>query len=65
MSNQNGSNISREDFEKAFQRMNGSWAYENAQLSEAEKELLFKRLNGEITDEEYNRALTSGKGKEK
>lgn len=58
-------NISREDFEKAFRIMNGSWGYECAQLSELEKELLFKRLNDQITDEEYNRAFIGGKGNEK
>jgi hypothetical protein len=57
--------ISREQFDKSFQRMNGSWSYENADLSPEEKELLFKRLNGEITDEEYNRAFIEGKGRGK
>ncbi|MGG3471541.1 hypothetical protein ABES02_29255 [Neobacillus pocheonensis] len=65
MANQNKGSISREQFEDAFRRMNGSWAYENAELSESEKELLLKRLNGEITDEEYNRAFIEGKGKGK
>lgn len=55
--------ISREQFEKLFRRMNGSWAYENAELSEEEKELLFKRLNGQIADEEYNRAFLNERGK--
>lgn len=63
MANQN--NVSRERFEESFRRMNGSWSYENAELSDAEKELLYKRLNGEISDEEYNRAFLEGKGKEK
>ncbi|MDF2650006.1 MAG: hypothetical protein K0Q73_5811 [Paenibacillus sp.] len=55
--------ISREQFERAFQQMNGSWAYEDADLSLEEKELLYKRMNGEITDEEYNRAFIERKGK--
>ena len=59
------SKMSREQFEKAFKRMNGSWAYENAKLDPEEKELLYKRLNGEISDEEYNRAFIERKGKEK
>lgn len=46
--------ISREKFEKDFAKVNASWAYENAALNEIEKELLFKRLNGELTDEEFN-----------
>ena len=49
--------ISREEFEKAFRTLNASWAFENMALSEEEKELLFKRINGEIMDEEYNRAF--------
>ena len=59
--------IPREQFDKAFQHMNGSWAYENSELSLEEKELLYKRMNGEITDEEYNRAFIErrGRGNEK
>lgn len=59
------SKMSREQFDKAFKRMNGSWAYENADLGPEEKELLYKRMNGEITDEEYNQAFIEGKRKEK
>lgn len=55
--------MSREKFEKAFQRMNGSWAYEDAELSQEEKDLLYRRMNGEITDEEYIRAFIRRKGK--
>jgi hypothetical protein len=47
--------ISREEFERKFAEVNASWGYEeNASLNDHEKEPLFKRMNGEITDEEYN-----------
>ncbi|MGE7828521.1 hypothetical protein [Paenibacillus sp. NPDC093718] len=49
--------ISREEFERKFAEVNASWGYENASLNDQEKELLFKRMNGEITDEEYNLAI--------
>ena len=52
--------ISREAFEKAFKKMNGSFSYEGAELNMDEKELLFKRLNGQITNEEYNKAFIGG-----
>lgn len=55
--------ITREQFEKAFQQMNASWAYENAALSDVEKELLFKRLIGEISDAEYNKMFLSNSNK--
>jgi hypothetical protein len=56
-------NISRQDFEKIFRKMNASWSYEDAELNDEEKELLWKRLNEEITDEEFNRSLIAKKHK--
>lgn len=56
-------NISRQEFEKIFRRMNASWSYEDAELNDEEKELLWKRLNKEITDEEFNQALIAKKHK--
>ncbi|WP_058302036.1 hypothetical protein [Gorillibacterium timonense] len=56
-------NISRQEFEKIFRRMNASWSYEDAELNDEEKELLWKRLNEEITDEEFNRSLIEKKSK--
>ncbi|MBV6717231.1 hypothetical protein [Paenibacillus chitinolyticus] len=55
--------VTREQFNKSFKKMNASWSYEDAELNEEEKELLFKRINGEITDEEYNQAFMKGRGK--
>lgn len=49
--------ISREDFEKRFKEVNASLNYEEAALNEKEKDLLFRRLNGEISDKEYNEAM--------
>ncbi|MCY9763241.1 hypothetical protein M5X06_22035 [Paenibacillus alvei] len=49
--------VSREKFEKHFKDLNASWAYEGAELNEVEKELAFKRLNGEISEEEYMKAI--------
>ena len=57
--------MTREQFEKAFQRMNGSWAYEDAEFSPKEKELLYKRINGEISVEEYIRAFIESREKGK
>lgn len=58
--------LTREQFEKQFKEVNASWAYEDAALSEIEKELLFKRVNGEITDEDYNKAIMeAAKGERK
>lgn len=55
--------ISREEFEKIFRRTNASWSYEDAELNDEEKELIWKRLNEEITDEEFNCALLEKKSK--
>jgi hypothetical protein len=52
MKNQN--KISREEFERNFEQMNASWNYEGAALDKAGKELLFKRLNGDITEAEFH-----------
>ncbi|MCH1640869.1 hypothetical protein MJ257_12200 [Paenibacillus timonensis] len=43
--------------------MNASWSYEDAELNDEEKELLWKRLNEDITDEEFNQALLEKKSK--
>ncbi|MCP1311902.1 hypothetical protein [Paenibacillus tyrfis] len=55
--------ITRQEFEKIFRRTNASWSYEDAELNDEEKELIWKRLNEEITDEEFNRALLEKKSK--
>lgn len=49
--------ISREEFEKGFKEVNASLNYEEAALNDKEKELLFRRMNGEISDKEYNEAI--------
>ena len=51
----------RELFEKHFKDVNASWDFEDAALNEAEKELLFKRLTGEISDQEYMEAILGGR----
>lgn len=50
-------NINREEFERHFKQVNGSWSYEDAEMTEEEKELIFKRLNGEITEDEFNKRI--------
>lgn len=45
--------ISEEEFERIFKEVNASMAFEDAALNDREKELLYKRLNGEISEEEY------------
>lgn len=55
--------ISRQDFEKIFRKMKASWSFEDAELNDEEKELLWKRLNEDITDEEFNQALLEKKSK--
>lgn len=49
--------IDREEFERHFKQVNASWGYEGAEIDEKGKELIFKRLNGEITEEEFNRLV--------
>jgi hypothetical protein len=49
--------MTREEFEKFFKDINASLEFEDAALSDEEKELLYKRFIGEISDEEYNEAL--------
>ena len=53
----NGKKISKEEFEKNFAQVNASWGYENAELDEKGKELVFKRLNGEISEEEFRKEV--------
>lgn len=55
--------ITRQEIEKIFRRTNASWSYEDAELNDKEKELLWKMLNEEITDGEFNRALLETKSK--
>ncbi|WP_054029083.1 hypothetical protein [Bacillus sp. FJAT-28004] len=50
-------NVSREAFEKQFKQVNASWGYEDAGIDDKGKELIYKRLNGEITEEEFNLAV--------
>ncbi|GAB7057878.1 MULTISPECIES: hypothetical protein [unclassified Paenibacillus] len=57
--------ISRQEFEEIFRRTNASWSYEDAELNDEEKELIWKRLNEEISDEEFNRAFMEKKRKGK
>ncbi|MEK8217220.1 hypothetical protein [Paenibacillus sp. FSL L8-0463] len=52
-----GKELSREAFEKQFKEVNASMGYEEAQLNEKEKDLLYRRLSGEISDQEYNEAM--------
>ena len=49
--------MTREEFEEFFKDINASLEFEDAALSDEEKELLYKRFIGEISDEEYNEAL--------
>jgi hypothetical protein len=51
------SKLSREEFERNFKQVNASWGYEDAQLDDQGKELLFKRLNGDINEEEFQAAV--------
>ena len=51
-------NISKEEFEREFRQVNASWAYEDAALSDKEKELVYRRLNGEITEEEFKSEIS-------
>lgn len=49
--------MSRELFEIHFNEVNASQAYEAAELNQEEKELLYKKMVGEISDQDYNRAV--------
>lgn len=49
--------ISREAFEHHFKQVNASWSYENAEVNEEEKELIYKRLIGEISEEDFKKAI--------
>lgn len=53
-------NMTREEFERFFRDINASLDFEGAGLSPEEKELLYKRMIGEISDEEFNKALLDG-----
>ncbi|OME46866.1 hypothetical protein BSK59_28910 [Paenibacillus odorifer] len=57
-----GSNekVSQEKFDKMFEQMNASWGYEDQALNQLEKELVFKRINNEISDEEALNLILSG-----
>lgn len=55
--------LSREEFELHFKEVNASMIYEDEGLNDKEKELLYQRMSGKITDEEYNKAcMEAGKG---
>lgn len=49
--------ISRERLENLFREVNASWSFEDSALSAHEKDLLFQRLLGDLTDEDYNKAI--------
>lgn len=44
-------------FDRQFAQVNASWGYEDAEIDEAGKKLIFMRLNGEISEEEFNEAV--------
>lgn len=44
--------ISRERLENLFREVNASWSFEDSALSAHEKDLLFQRLLGDLTDED-------------
>lgn len=57
--------LTKDKFGQLFAEMNASWSFEDAALSEEEKGLLYKRINHEITDEEYTKLfemLNTGQG---
>lgn len=45
--------ISEEEFERIFKEVNTSMDFEDVASNDREKELLYKRMNDEISDEEY------------
>ncbi|WP_161601603.1 hypothetical protein [Paenibacillus luteus] len=49
--------VSREEFDGEFQKVNASWGYENKEVDKKGKELIYKRLNNEITEEEFSEAV--------
>ena len=46
-------NIDRATFEHHFKQVNASWSYEGPGFSEEQKELIYRRLKGDITEEEF------------
>lgn len=50
-------NLTREEFSRHFKEVNASLRFEGAELNEKEEELLYKKITGKITDEEYNKAI--------
>ncbi|WP_186786234.1 hypothetical protein [Paenibacillus agilis] len=50
-------NASRDQFDKEFDSMNASWGYENADISDEGKELIYKMINGQLTEDEFNEAV--------
>lgn len=51
-------NFTREEFEEEFRQVNASARFENAAIEdEAGKELIYRRLKGEITQEEFIKAI--------
>lgn len=57
----NEKKVEREVFEQEFKQVNASWGYEDAEIDEEGKELIFKRLNGEISEKEFNDAIAKKK----
>lgn len=49
--------VSREAFERQFKQVNASWEYEDAGIDDEGKELMFKRLNKLISEEEFAAAV--------
>ena len=46
-------NISKENFDVAFKRMQANFRIEGIDIKDEDKELYYKRLIGEITESEY------------
>lgn len=57
--------LTREQFEEEFRSSNASWSFEGAGFSGEEKELLYKRLVGQISQEEYLSYFLKGREKQK
>lgn len=47
----------QEKFERNFAQVNASWSFEDAAIDKKGKELISKRLLGEITEEEFNEEI--------
>lgn len=45
--------ISKEQFEVAFKKMQGNFRIEGIEIKDEERELYYKRLTGEISENEY------------